>query len=128
MASKTSKTRNAASSVQRPDPSRSSPPAGDDPTAVDMPSALAAGTFRQELLTSLREDIGNIIKLEIREVLEREMVGLRGDIHTVKTELQSYQSSIAKELASLKDTTSEVEKSLSVCNITARGQTTPGSV
>lgn len=56
------------------------------------------------------------------------MVGLRGDIHTVKTELQSYQSSIAKELASLKDTTSEVEKSLSVCNITARGQTTPGSV
>lgn len=72
MASKTSKTRNAASSVQRPDPSRSSPPAGDDPTAADMPSALAAGTFRQELLTSLREDIGNIIKLEIREVLERE--------------------------------------------------------
>lgn len=115
MASKASKTRSAAPSLQRPDPSRSSPPAGDDPTTATMSSALAEGTFRQELLASLREDIGKIIKLEFREVLEKEMAGLRGDIHSVKTELQSYQSSVAKELVSLKATTSEVEKSLSVC-------------
>ena len=80
-----------------------------------MASVLATETFRQELLASLREDIGCIIKLEIRQVLEKEMAGLRGDINTVKTELQSYQSSVAKELASLKDATSEMGKSLSSC-------------
>lgn len=89
MAGKAQKNRNTASSAPRPSAPSSSPRESDSPTPADMTSVLATETFRWELLTSLREDIGHIIKLEIREVLEREMTGLRGDITTVKTELQS---------------------------------------
>lgn len=62
-----------------------------------------------------RPSTSGIIKLEIREVLEKEIAGLQRDINTVKTKLQSYWSSVAKELASLKDTTTEMRKSLSSC-------------
>lgn len=112
MASKGQKSRNTASAAPRPSASSSPPHGYVDP---DVASVLATETFRRELLSSLRADIGSIIKLEIREVLEKEMAGLRGDINTVKTELQSYQSSVTKELASLKDTTTEMGKSLSSC-------------
>ena len=115
MASRGQKTRNAAPPAPRPSTSSSPLPASVDPTPIDMTSAIATETFRRELLTSLREDIGHIIKLEIREVLEREMARLRGDINMVKTELQSYQSSVAKELALLRNITSDMEKSLSSC-------------
>lgn len=115
MAGKAPKNCNTTSSAPRPSAPSSSPRGSDSLTPADMTSVLATETFRRELLTSLREDIGHIIKLEIREVLEREMTGLRGDINTVKTKLQSYQSSVAKELTLLKDTKTEVEKSQSSC-------------
>lgn len=55
------------------------------------------------MLTSLHEDIGQVIKTEIREVLVKEMAGLRSDINTVKTKLQSYQKSVANELTALRN-------------------------
>ena len=96
MAGKAQKNRNTASSAPRPSAPSSSPRGSDSPTPANMTSVLATEAFRRELLTLLREDIGHIIKLEIREVLEREMIGRRGDINTVKTKLQSYRSSVAK--------------------------------
>ncbi|KAI4879020.1 hypothetical protein NFI96_032533, partial [Prochilodus magdalenae] len=36
-------------------------------------TALETNAFKTELLTALREDIGEIIKTEIQSVLEKEM-------------------------------------------------------
>ncbi|KAL6483996.1 hypothetical protein MHYP_G00088690 [Metynnis hypsauchen] len=71
--------------------------------------------FRTEFLTSLCEDIRGIIKSEIRSVLEKEKTEFRADINMVRSELQSYQTMVTAELAMLKNTTGEVEKSLSAC-------------
>ena len=95
--------------ASRPGASRSSPDRRDDSAP-----ALETNAFKTELLAALREDIGEIIKTEIRSVLEKEMAGFREDIHTVRTELQSYQNSVTTELAALKNTTGEMENSLSV--------------
>lgn len=50
----------------------------------------------------LCEDFRDIIKSEIRIILEKEMVEFRADINVVRTELQSDQSLGATELAMLK--------------------------
>lgn len=56
-----------------------------------------------------------MIKSEIKSVLEKEMAGFRADINAVRTELQSYQTLVATELAMLKSTSGEMERSLSSC-------------
>ncbi|KAL7886010.1 hypothetical protein AOLI_G00063050 [Acnodon oligacanthus] len=48
---------------------------------ADGTTALEIKAFRTKLLASLREDIGDIIKSEIRSVLEKEMMGFRADIN-----------------------------------------------
>lgn len=109
-ASKSAKTRNTATSAQRPSTTGASPDQHDEATA-----ALSTEAFRQELLVSLHEDIGDIIKTDIRSTLGEEMVGVRADINAVRVELQTYQSLVATELATLKAITGEMEKSLSAC-------------
>lgn len=115
MAGKSTKTRNATLSSMRPSGPASSPDQCDKPNPADETMARTTQVFRQELLPSLREDIGHIIKSEIRSVLEKEMEGFRADINVVRSELQSYQSSVATELATLKSTTGQMEKCLSLC-------------
>lgn len=88
---------------------------GSSTTSAGATMPLTTDAFRRELLTSLCEDIGDVIKSEIRSVLEKEMAGFRADINVVRTELQTYQSSVATELATLKSTTGKMERSLSSC-------------
>uniref|UniRef100_A0A671TXN8 L1 transposable element RRM domain-containing protein n=1 Tax=Sparus aurata TaxID=8175 RepID=A0A671TXN8_SPAAU len=115
MAGKSTKTRNTTSSSTRPSGPGSSPDQREKPNPADETMAQTTQAFRQELLTSLREDIGQIIKSEIRSVLEKEMEGFRADIKVVRSELQSYQNSVATELATIKGTTGDMEKCLSSC-------------
>lgn len=68
MAGKAQKNCNTASSAPRTSALSSFSMESDNLTPANMASGLA--TFRRELLTSLREYIGHIIKIEIREVLD----------------------------------------------------------
>ena len=114
MAGKSTKARNATLSSTRPSGPGSSPDHGDKSNPADEIVAPTTQAFRQELLTSPRDDIGQIIKTEIRSVLEKEMEGFRADINVVRSELQSYQNSVTTELATLKSTTGEMEVSIVV--------------
>uniref|UniRef100_A0A3B4BXT7 WD repeat domain 49 n=1 Tax=Pygocentrus nattereri TaxID=42514 RepID=A0A3B4BXT7_PYGNA len=115
MAGKTTKTRILATPAPRPRASGSSSDQCDDPAPADGTIVLETKAFRTKLLVSLREDIGDIIKSEIRSVLEKEMSGFRADINMVRSDLQSYQTMVTAELTALKSTTGEIEKSLSTC-------------
>uniref|UniRef100_A0A672GGL5 L1 transposable element RRM domain-containing protein n=1 Tax=Salarias fasciatus TaxID=181472 RepID=A0A672GGL5_SALFA len=109
------KSRNQVASTPRPGIHGSPSGQRDELTSTDPATALATETFKKELLSSLRGDIGDAIKSEIKGVFEEEMAGIRADINMVRTERQAYQSSIAAELTTLKNTTGEMEKSLSSC-------------
>lgn len=96
MAGRATKTRNVTTPAPGPNGSGPSLDRHDEPAHVDATAVLENKAFRTEPLASLREDIGGIIKSEIRSVLEKEMVGLRADINMVRTELQSFQTTVAE--------------------------------
>ncbi|KAL6455288.1 hypothetical protein MHYP_G00362830 [Metynnis hypsauchen] len=81
MAGQATKTQNLATSTPRPSASGSSSDQRDDLAPTNMMKALETKAFKTELLTSLREDIGGIIKSGIRSVLEKEKTEFRADIN-----------------------------------------------
>uniref|UniRef100_A0A8C5C0Y4 Uncharacterized protein n=1 Tax=Gadus morhua TaxID=8049 RepID=A0A8C5C0Y4_GADMO len=94
MAGKSTKTRNITSSSTRPSGPGSSPDQRDKPNTADETMALSTQAFRQELLTSLREDIGHIIKSEIRSCLSSctyDIVTLQREVARLKAQSESLQ-------------------------------------
>ncbi|KAF7644907.1 hypothetical protein LDENG_00213840 [Lucifuga dentata] len=118
MAGKSTKGRNTFQTTLKPSHSGSSLESGDDgpPEKVASTTAAAALTsedFRGELVTLLWNDIGDIMKTELRTASEDEMALIRADISAVGAELKSYQDNIGMKLTTLGGTMCEMERSLS---------------
>ncbi|KAF7645089.1 hypothetical protein LDENG_00210340 [Lucifuga dentata] len=120
MAGKSTKGCNTFQTTLKPSCSCSSLELGDDgpPEKVASTTAAAALTsedFRGELVTLLRNDIGEIMETELRMAIEGEMAFIRADLSAVAAELKSYQDNISKKLTTLGGTVCEMERSLSSC-------------
>ncbi|KAI5105880.1 SH2 domain-containing adapter protein E [Silurus meridionalis] len=123
MSGKTSKTRSTTQSQLRPgatvaaSPSRDSPPC-EGPIVSQAASKADIDSLKSELLCSLRSEIIEVFKSELR-ALERT---LGNDLLTIKSELQAVKAQLSSDKAAneaavreLKGTVAEMERSLSVC-------------
>lgn len=97
----------SASGVSTPPHGPTSPQAG--------PQDMDVEALKLELLNSLRHDIAEIFKTELRAALGDDLSTIRADLQSVKIQLANDKAASDAELTSLKATVGEMEESLSAC-------------
>lgn len=120
MASKNTKAR-AAAQQQRPTSQvmtaalGTTTPPSTSPSPKASPEAINAETLKLELLASLRQDIADIFKTELRAALGDDLATIKSDLQSVKNQLASDKAASQAEFTTLKATVSEMGESLSTC-------------
>lgn len=101
-----------------PTPEPSEDGSTENSTSTHTATALITVAFRNGLLVLLHKDIGDIMKTEIRSIMESEPSAIRADISAAGSELKSYQNTKTMKLTLLKGTACEMECSLSCKDVT----------
>lgn len=87
--------------------------------SIDLSAAtptMDTESLKSELLSSLRRDLVDILKTEVRAVLESEMSVIRSNTNAARSELKEYRQSITSELSTLNVMLyGGMEESLSAC-------------
>lgn len=121
MAGKTTKTRNSVQTQLRPNmqAATTSSGASSPPAMAAMPTLTQANpetaALKLELLASLRKDIADIFKKELKETVGDALTTIKLDLQAVKTQLANDKAATDATIATLKGTVGEMEHALSGC-------------
>ncbi|CAG5884007.1 unnamed protein product [Menidia menidia] len=116
MSGKNTKSRNTIQTQLRPGLQTAAPPSGEPPGSTEAQAIPDAAALKVELMTSLKEDIAEIIKKQLQETLGDSLSTIQLDLQTVKTQLANNKAATDATLAELKCTVGEVENALSECS------------
>ncbi|CAG5896879.1 unnamed protein product [Menidia menidia] len=109
MSGKNTKSRNTIQTQLRPGLHTAAPPSGEPPGSTEAEASPDAAALKVELMTSLKEDIAEIIKKQLQETLGDSLSTIQLDLQTVKTQLANNKAATDATLAELKCTVGEVE-------------------
>lgn len=116
MATNLRKYKYCGSSTTRPKSTATSSPAGSPaektPPPPDSP-VMDAVALKSEILLSLKADISEVIKTELKNVLADEFNFLKSELQAVKNEIINNTAAVRSEIDQMKATITEVEAGLS---------------
>uniref|UniRef100_A0A671PGK8 L1 transposable element RRM domain-containing protein n=1 Tax=Sinocyclocheilus anshuiensis TaxID=1608454 RepID=A0A671PGK8_9TELE len=77
---------------------------------------LRSRSLKTEILTSLRKDLAEIFRSELRSVLGDDLATIKSELHAVKAEFSNSMVSMQMDMSTLKSTVKDMEHSLSTCS------------
>ncbi|RXN18047.1 putative transposase element L1Md-A101/L1Md-A102/L1Md-A2 [Labeo rohita] len=83
------------------------------PPPLDSPEKMDAADLKAEILRSLRTDISEVIKSELKNALADDFNYLKNEMQAVKAEIINNTTAIHSEIDQMKTTIKEVESGLS---------------
>ncbi|KAJ8010204.1 hypothetical protein DPEC_G00072570 [Dallia pectoralis] len=119
MAGKTSKGRNTIQTQLRPGPQAATTSSGEQSVAAEVvlaPAGPDVAALKLELLASLRKDIADIFKKELRDALGDTLSTIQLDLQAVKLQLANEKVATDATIAKLEGTVGEMEQALTVCS------------
>ncbi|KAL7886891.1 hypothetical protein AOLI_G00046120 [Acnodon oligacanthus] len=119
MSGKNCKTRKTIQTQLRPGSQTTTASSCEPPAPAEATSTHAnpdTATLKLELLTSLRKDIADIFKKELRDTLRDVLSTIQLDLQAVKTELANDKSANDATMSKLKSTVGEMEHALTECS------------
>lgn len=119
MSGRNSKTRNTIQTQLRPGPHVATTPSSEASAPAEVASMHAnpdIAALELELLASLRKDIADIFKKELRDTLGDALSTIKFDLQAVKTQLASEKAATDATMSKLKGTVGEMEHALAECS------------
>ena len=92
--------------------SASEDPGQTSPTTRKQHAAMETDALKSEILSSLRADIGSIIREEMKNVLSEDFNHLKSELHAIRAELANNTAAIHSEMDQVKANIKEVEGGL----------------
>lgn len=89
-------------------------PGQTSPTTQKQHAVMEADMLKSQILSSLRADIGSIIREEMKNVLSEDFNHLKSELHAIRAELANNTAAIRSEMDQVKANIKEVEGCLTM--------------